>query len=40
MLDWHLCQMCYPLELKILLLLLLLLVSLLDDWLTEKHDHI
>ena len=23
MLDWHLCQICYPLEIKILLLLLL-----------------
>ena len=25
MLDWHSCQICYPLEIKILLLLLLLL---------------
>ena len=24
MLDWHLCQMCYPLEIKLLLLSLLL----------------
>ena len=24
MLDWHSCQICYPLEIKILLLLLLL----------------
>ena len=23
--DWHSCQLCYPLEIKILLLLLLLL---------------
>ena len=26
MLDWQLCQICYPLEIKLLLLLLLLLV--------------
>ena len=25
MLDWHSCQICYPLEIKLLLLLLLLL---------------
>ena len=25
MLDWQLCQICYPLEIKLLLLLLLLL---------------
>ena len=25
MLDWHSCQMCYPLEIKLLLSLLLLL---------------
>ena len=24
MLDWHSCQICYPLEIKLLLLLLLL----------------
>ena len=24
MLDWHFCQICYPLEIKLLLLLLLL----------------
>ena len=28
MLDWHSCQICYPLEIKILLLLLLLYNSL------------
>ena len=27
MLDWHSCEICYPLEIKILLLLLPLLVS-------------
>ena len=26
MLDWQLCQICYPLEIKLLLLLLLLLL--------------
>ena len=25
--DWHSCQICYPLEIKILLLLLLLLLE-------------
>ena len=25
MLDWHTCQICYPLEIKLLILLLLLL---------------
>ena len=30
MLDWHSCRICYPLEIKILLLLLLLL-SLLKE---------
>ena len=25
MLDWHICQICYPLEIKLLLLLLLML---------------
>ena len=29
MLDWQLCQICYPLEIKLLLLLLLLLILLL-----------
>ena len=24
MLDWHLCQICYPLEVKLLLLLILI----------------
>ena len=32
MLDWHSCQICFPLEIKILLLLLLLQFSM-----TEKH---
>ena len=27
MLDWHTCQICYPLEIKLLLLLLLLLLE-------------
>ena len=31
MLDWQLCQICYPLEIKLLLLLLLLL------FLTNNH---
>ena len=30
MLDWHSCQICYPLEIKILLLLLLLLCYVID----------
>ena len=29
MLDWQLCQICYPLEIKLLLLLLLCLVEML-----------
>ena len=28
MLDWHSCQICYPLEIKILLLLLLFRIAL------------
>ena len=31
MLDWHSCQICYPLEIKILLLLLLLLREILGE---------
>ena len=31
MLDWHSCQICYPLEIKILLLLLLLLSCPFDE---------
>ena len=29
MLDWHSCQICYPLEIKILLLLLLVFIEML-----------
>ena len=36
MLDWHSCQICYPLEIKILLLLLLLLQS--DQSLPCPHE--
>ena len=27
MLDWHLCHICYPLEIKILLLLLAVIIN-------------
>ena len=36
MLDWHLCQICYPLEIKLLYLLLLLL--LLEEKIPEIVD--
>ena len=40
MLDWQLCQICYPLEIKLLLLLLLLLTDVVQtlSWLFGSHD--
>ena len=39
MLDWQLCQICYPLEIKLLLLLLLLLsLSLILLLLSQGHN--
>ena len=31
MLDWHSCQICYPLEIKLLLLLILHLLEMLNN---------
>ena len=38
MLDWQLCQICYPLEIKLLLLLLLLLLFVCDDVLRPSQQ--
>ena len=32
MLDWHLCQICYPLEINLLLLLSLFVRKMCDDF--------
>ena len=41
MLDWHSCQICYPLEIKLLLLLLLLLKTHVSDgaWSFELYSY-
>ena len=31
MLDWHSCQICYPLEIKVLLLLVVVLITFDED---------
>ena len=40
MLDWHSCQICYPLEIKILLLLLLLLDSFIVSYVKDMSKRI
>ena len=37
-LDWYSCQMCYPLEIKLLLLLLLLLGEVIDMYVSADKD--
>ena len=38
MLDWHTCQICYPLEIKLLLLLLLLYPTfVIEDHMLDWH---
>ena len=39
MLDWQLCQICYPLEIKLLLLLLLLFVTDLVGKPEDRFSH-
>ena len=40
MLDWHSCQICYPLEIKLLLLLLLLKTHVSDGaWSFELYSY-
>ena len=38
MLDWHSCQICYPLEIKILLLSLLLLLLSSQNFISRRFD--
>ena len=30
MLDWHSCQICYPLEIKLLLVLIIIIITTFD----------
>ena len=39
MLDWHSCQICYPFEIKFLLLLLLISLSQLEILDEEVYDN-